>query len=536
MMKWKNSLAMLLGGVAVFGAEASEELQSRILKLDVFKNGVGVVTRSLEMPKAAEDGVYRTNEVPTSIHGTLFFDHLGDAGVAVLSEAMAVPLDWNTATFGELFGGQTVKVRLRDSDQTIEGVCRALPAPQVRNFDGNGNGNNGFGGYVPMPAPGMRILIEAQDGVHCVSAGDIVEISAPRSNEEKQELRTVLQVNSDKPLDGVEMSYLAQGIAWAPSYEINLVSKDRMTLRQSAVLRNELEAFTDAEVRLISGYPNILCRNVVSLMSPNTNLQNFLNQLAGNGNAQPMNMMTQQRMVMNAPMYDMAGGAAPSLPELPPDSVDMYFQPVGKLSMKSGESRYLELARQETTYRKLVEWTIPSQQELEQTGRRDQAALEQALNDIWESVVFNNPFDFPLTTGPVVIESDGDFNGQSEVGWVGAGREATVRITRALSIKTEVTEVENPDVSRVPERWNNTTFQRVTFKASLSMTNFRDDPVTIRVRKEFYGKLIGASDDGKNSVRPQFFRTGNLLNQLEWTLTLKPQETKKITYDYSMLL
>ncbi len=527
----KQWFCTLLAVAMAGSGMAAEEISSPVRKLDVFKNGIGVVERSLEMPKTALDGVYRYLKVPTSIQGTFFISGAEKAQTSVLTEYLEEAAKPYSADYATLYSGKTVTVQLRDRNgdaaSIITGVVMApekppMPGEPVEYSHG-----------MMMP----RLLIKTSQGIAAVNVGDIASITGSGINATQSLWKSVLQINTPNPLKDARLHYLAKGIAWVPSYRIELTSRDRMNIAQTAVLRNELEDFTDVEVRLISGFPNILCQNVNSLMSPDMTLDMFFHQLNGSGGNAPVPMQKLMRNNMMAFAADMETGGGAAVPQLPPDGMDMFFQPVGKLSMKKGESRYLELAQAQTPYRRLLEWTIPTQQELERFGYNN-PEREKALSDIWECVVFQNPFDFPLTTAPAALYSQADFSGQAELAWVNPKQEATLKTTKALSIKTEVTEVEDISKSKSRESvtYNNTTMQRVHFKGTIALTNYRDQAVEIRIKKQLFGQDVTGSDTPKVTVLPQNWRTANLLNQLEWTITLEPKAEKSLTFDYSMLL
>ncbi len=534
-MKKTCKIVMAAGmAAACLTASAAGDIESKVTKIDVFKNGLGLVTRTLETPQRDADGVYRYADVPSSIHGTAFFSGLGDAGLAVLTEVVDAPFEWNAADIPTLFAGRVVTLVLAGDDaKSVTGTVLPPPEPKLPGVVAPGQQNY----YRPM---NNMILLDTGSGVVMINAGSVQSVAAEAVNTTSKQLKTVLEIRSGQPLSGAAMQYLCYGVTWAPAYRVELQSKDRLAIRQTAVLRNELDDFTDAEVRVISGFPNILCKDINSLLSPGATLADFLGQLSGAGARQAMPGMATQRLMMNAPAaYDMAGGAAAVAPELPPEGVDMFFQPVGKLSMKRGESRSLELAESAATYRRLVDWKIPAQQDLENYPYNNSSeAREEALRNIWDCIVFTNPFDFPLTTAPASIYLGGDFSAQCELGWVNPKQEGTLRVTKALSLKTEVREVENPDVPRTTETHQNYQRQRATFIGTVTLTNLRSEPVEVRITKDFFGKFIAAGDSGQAAVLPlpRFWGYDNLLNRIEWTVTVAPNEEKKITFDYSMLL
>jgi hypothetical protein len=83
----------------------------------------------------------------------------------------------------------------------------------------------------------------------------------------------------DEKLATISISYLAKGIAWAPSYRVGISDPKTLVLQQKAVVKNELESLEGAELQRISGFPSIQFANVTSPLSLRTTWTQFFQQL-----------------------------------------------------------------------------------------------------------------------------------------------------------------------------------------------------------------------------------------------------------------
>ena len=92
------------------------------------------------------------------------------------------------------------------------------------------------------------------------------------------------------------LSYLTKGVAWAPAYRINLIDGKRLRLTLSAVLRNELTPFRNAEVQLVSGFPNLEFAERRSPITPGVTLAMFFQELLNGRPAQAVAIMSQSIM------------------------------------------------------------------------------------------------------------------------------------------------------------------------------------------------------------------------------------------------
>jgi hypothetical protein len=74
-----------------------------------------------------------------------------------------------------------------------------------------------------------------------------------------QQKRPAIRMELEKPAGGenVEVSFLARGITWVPSYRIDLSDEKTAHFSAQAQIINELADIQDAHVDLVTGFPNI---------------------------------------------------------------------------------------------------------------------------------------------------------------------------------------------------------------------------------------------------------------------------------------
>src|SRR5262249_13026600 len=136
----------------------------------------------------------------------------------------------------------------------------------------------------------------------------------------------------------VGITYLTRGMAWAPSYRVDISDPKTLRLEQGAVVKNELAAVRDCELQLISGYPSIQFAHVTSPFSPHTSWEAFFQQLARPAqdfSAVMTNSVVAQQVGFNRRAMD----DAPALVATPTgEGVDLHYQSIGKRSLAKGEA------------------------------------------------------------------------------------------------------------------------------------------------------------------------------------------------------
>ena len=178
-----------------------------------------------------------------------------------------------------------------------------------------------------------------------------------------QQKRPAIRMELEKPAGGenVEVSYLARGITWVPSYRIDLSDEKTARFSAQAQIINELADIQDAHVDLVTGFPNIQFPELPNPVAMSQNLADFLRSLAA-GRAEGGErgyMMQQQALTFNnyAP-YDNAPLPSYATSTNGQTAEDLFLYPLPRVSLKKGETATLPLFSAEMPYRHLYTWKI----------------------------------------------------------------------------------------------------------------------------------------------------------------------------------
>lgn len=528
-------------------------IQPQIESVGLFKNGVAVVRAGFTVPGP---GSYCWEDIPQTIHGT--FEVSGNPVLTVRATRRMVDEEFPGGQPGmrDELAGKNVTVTLAgDQGQaapSLQGRVMENPAilsnhafstrypesnPYGRSYGWNGSITGERGPY-----PGQMedfLILETATGREYVSRQRVLSISAAgpfgpvRHRIEKPVMLFDVTSGSGK----IQLTYLSRGMAWLPAYTVDISDPEKLAIRQSAVVRNELMDIQDTALDLISGYPNIQFSHVDSPLNPETSLAAFFQQLNSTGHASPSTM---GQMISFNSMAPANANPLPENPESGPVGSDIHYQSVGKRDLKRGDSLALAIAAESSPYTRIVEWVVPDSRD--PGGRRDNnRANPEAPNpedQPWDALQFANPFKFPMTTAPASIIESGKFRGQSLSQWVNPGQTATLRVTQALSIRAQASEIEEQNARTNPKPENITTFLgnrhlRLTIHGTLRIHNFRSSDVPMIIRCRFSGELIDADAEPTTTL----LNEGNGINprsELGWKIPLKSGEEKTLLYRYHL--
>ncbi len=521
-------------------------LVSRITSVGLFKNGLAVIKRAVTVNGP---GTYCVEDIPTPVHGTFWIESDAKIVTRLTKRMVEVPIRQSTMIdFQEELAGKEITIYFAQHGipQVTGKVVEIEPVLGDRSWNRtyrqqrHGSWRSSSRNSVNRQSGSMRMLVlQTENGCCYVDPSRIAYLRAKGTGKTaRKQLKDILLfsvTDMKKKQAAIQISYLAKGIAWVPSYRVDISDPKNLVIKQKAVIKNELENINGVEIQLISGFPSVQFANVTSPLSLNTTWANFfrqLNQRYQAGHSSMSNVVSQQA-VMTHQGDDTDFAAIPT-----GEGVDLHYQNIGKQTLEEGDSLALEVASAKASYQSIVEWIVPD------TRRADGRYIEEHERNqdpekykdaAWDAVRFRNPFQFPMTTAPAMIVSDGRFNGQRMSCWVNSGEQTTLHITKALSIRTQNIENEVKGARAEASLWGRR-YYKVTVQGELRADNYRNEPITLVIRRRFSGDLVEADRSPSCILLEEGVYSVNKRNQLTWNLTLKPGEKVNLKYLYTVLV
>ena len=540
------------GSTFVF-ADDAKEVESKVVSVALFKNGLAVIKRQVALPGS---GMVLITDVPEPVHGTFFVESSGPIAARVEKRRVAMK---NQPSLGqnlqEELAGLKVTIYGKNAKTPVTGTVVSIPKPEIDPQVDNSMAT-GWAPYSsisrasPAPTPSRFLLLTTDKGTAYIDFNEIASVDAEGSpkREPVMENKSVLllDLGAKSSAGMAQISYLAHGLSWAPSYKVTLIDAKRLSIEQDAVIRNELIDLKDAEVSLISGYPSVQFSHVVSPLAETQTWTHFFQQLGGQRGSN--NAMMVQSMGQAA--SNRRGGDSGSEPVVAPnagDTIDLFYHPIGKRSLKKGDAIALSTGAAQVDYERIVQWTIPDNRDEwgTPTNNRnrnvDPNTGEPLQDDVWDALKFKNTLPFPMTTAPATVLTGEKFSGQGQVLWTNKNEEATLRVNKALSIRARHVEYENQvaeqgkaerDVVNIGGR----RFRKVTVNGELRLSNSRPTETKMIIKRQFSGDYIKGDDSPKIELREEGVWTVNKRNELLWTIVLKPAEERTVKFQYSVLI
>ena len=507
-------------------ADAQEAIaKSKIVSVGLFKNGLAVVKREVQIPQG---GTYRLDASPEPVHGSFWIESNAKVEAAVKMREVETPVHVEGGMrLQQDLAGKTVTLTFRNEKVApLTGMLVKLAKPTAPE-----------GMSAPeRPAYENFLVLKTAKGRLYINPADVMMVQTDDADDKIVQRKPVLVLTVEKTAKKptVFVTYLTNGLAWAPSYRVDISDPKSLAIEMAAVIRNEMADLDDAEIKLISGFPSVEFANVTSPLSAHTTWTKFFNEVTHRDSQRDEGLFNQRMALTNnfVSNFDAAVRPKIDLGATPAgEGVDLHFESIGKRSLLRDEALSLSVGKAKADYERVIEWTVGTST----VSRKYAGGREQHKNEMWDVLLFKNPFPFPMTTAPALVVEDGRFNGQRTAYWTNVGEEAVLKITRSLSVRALSLEQEDgkPNEQVVVD---DKKYTKVFLKGELVVSNHRKQAVKLHIRHAIRGAIQQIDGEPKRTTREESLEDVNRVQDLVWVVTLQPGEEKRLTYKNSVLV
>jgi hypothetical protein len=528
-------------------------VSTRVKQLALFKNGIGYFTRTGEWPEEA--GPFVIRPLPASSHGSFWLTWDAEVKVRDLHarEALGTEPAEATSVADLLRANPGEKVRLYLSAagtgaevRTVEGVI--LPPPEVTKAPrpdpyASGRPSIYTERYVPPTAQPDLLLLQTDAGIVGVKLSLVQEVDFLSGKVSRSLPRKVDTVELVGSVEGAvkkrdfTLTYLAKGVAWAPSYQVDISQPDTAVLSAKAEVVNEVEDLQGVTLQLVTGFPNLQFADVPSPLSLKLDLAQFFQYLVRPPEQGPLvtanlaNVMTQSAVYRPGPTPALPGfEAAAARGEA---AEDLFLYPVKEVTLAKGEVGYYPLFTASIPYQHVYQWTIPDYVGSTESSGRSRG--EDKPEVVWHSLRLQNTTGLPWTTAPAMTVATGQVLGQDTLTYTPVGGSVTLKVTQAVGVgaRQEENEVQR---ERQAVQFYGRSYDRVTIEGKLRAHNYKSEPINLEVTKTFSGELKSSTPEAQVRQLAQGLKELNPTSTLTWQLAVKPGEEKELAYSYATLV
>ncbi|HUF75473.1 MAG TPA: hypothetical protein VMM35_04310, partial [Longimicrobiales bacterium] len=396
--------------------------------------------------------------------------------------------------------------------------------------------------YVPpYPVYGL-VILETEDGTVALGISQVKRVASAGEEDLAREF--------DRPREAVSLSleltprgeqpaalsilYVERGLAWAPSYAIDVSNEAEALLTAKAEIINEAEDLEGATVDFVTGFPNLQFSHVIDPIAMQGNLDAFLASLGQS--AEPGAAMASQRVMANVARAGDFGEESFPIAGPPGEGEavgDLFFYEQKGVSLKRGERGLYPLFSVRVPSEHLYQWEIARVPE--PYYPQGNVRPEDEEEEIWHSVRLTNTSSVPWTTAPAMTLEDGRLLGQDRLSYAAVGAKTTVRITRAVDVQGEQAEYEVTR-ERQAARFDGSSYDRITVRGEIRATNRKRESVRLEITKHIQGEVTKNPDEASVATLAERLRRVNPTQRLTWTIPLEPGAARTLTFEYTVFV
>ncbi len=514
-------------------------VKPKVVSVSMFKNGYAFVTREIPIT----DNSAKVVEIPQTSLGSLWFwtnegqvesvtgvDERTPASMTIPFGSSDEILRANIGKkflFNMLFRDEK-DGKVTDRRQSVEGILKTFAND-----------------LIAVEAPEGTFMLNRSKVDSVVAKDPSVVLTQEQKYQQSSHYYKIVTKNNAK---SVMMMSLERGMTWAPGYAIDLSSPDKLIFTAKSTVLNDLLDFTDAKLRLITGFPNIQFQNILDPLTSGMSVDDWLRSISGGAtggfsNAGPMG---------GQGGGGFGGGRAGELTLKPgaglvPDKIDhiafdpsdnslvvrgadgqsinsrgeqledLFFYDLEKVSLKKGSRSYQYLYQFETPYKRTYSWD----------GEKG--------SPIYNKIKFKNMTGKPISTAAASMFKKGEVVGQGMMNYTAANTEAELTVSRSLDFTTDSnTELIDRAVGAMKDKKGVAVMDLITYETELEVTNPKPEEVSFQINLPIQGEVLKTEPKAENEIAKTGIRGQNPSNSLKWEFKLESGKSAKFTVRYKV--
>jgi len=411
----------------------------------------------------------------------------------------------------------------------IEGIIKLVPAgrtSEITDIYSSSSYINNIQSTV--------VILTTQEGDVAINKGSITKIKFPDgcgtgffTEEEAKKIN--FKVATEQSSARIRLAYLQKGITWTPGYLVDIEDPEQARITMNATVINDVEDLEGVEVFFVVGYPNFMFANILSPMTLEQNITQFMQALSSGSSSGYDNLsnIMAQSVTFNVPGdqggisdygYTAENGTTGSSEE------DLFLYNKPAITLNKGERACYTITSDTVPYKHIYEWKIP-----------DTMEQNKDLEQVWHSLKLDNTTTYPWTTAPAFVVNGLKPVAQDIINYTPMGTDMNLKLTIATDIKTDRKEYET-DRQRDVKIYNYSHYDLVTVQGELYIKNSKNKDIILEIEKKLTGEVTETSHNGEVTKILEGLSGVNYNSVIRWEVPVKSGEKVQVTYKYKVYI
>lgn len=374
-------------------------------------------------------------------------------------------------------------------------------------------------------ANGKTIIAKSDDFNWLETAGTMKDVILT------DDIVPIAKVKLNKEADNALVSTISleNGVQWYPSYLFKVINEKEARLDMKATISNGETEYLNMPVDIIIGNPEMFygqALDPVCLQYLNESLGNrydnnrFANTVrVSNVAVQSIGSTWANESYDWSNSNDEPGKAGQKLE-------DLYYYQLGVIDLEKNSKVIVPVMGTNILYSEIYTADLP----LNSTTMEGSNSIQT-----YHSYLLNNNTAAPLTSGAVlVLDAAGQPLAQSQVNYTPVKSSSELRLSRAIDVQVKNDEEETRRELSTEKKNSNTYFTRITHRGTISVTNYKDKKISLRLTKRIDGIFIKSDNNGR-SRKVKTRDDDDTIAELYWIVEIPAGGKLQLQYDYYTL-
>ncbi|NQX82285.1 MAG: hypothetical protein HRT66_09875 [Flavobacteriaceae bacterium] len=333
----------------------------------------------------------------------------------------------------------------------------------------------------------------------------------------KKRLNIVLK--KDNPKQILDLYYLHKGIAWVPSYLLELTNSRTAKLTMKATVVNDLEDIKNTDIELVVGSP------VFSQENRNSSLFDFKQRVISNNYSYKSRSVKYELEddLEEVVISSYRGKSNKESTQID----DLYFYKLNNQTIKKGARVNLDIFAVNINYKHIYECKVPVNEEYLRTN------LSKNKTSVYHKIEIENKSKQVFAKAPAMVlktvKGEVKTLAQNTLSYTPKNGKSTITISKDNNIEVLHKEIIISKTRVKGAKWNFVTIAEGT----VYVNSYKDKTVEINIYKKILGDLTGKGTYTIVSQKQKAY-SYNLSSTIKWNINLASKAKKEFKYSYKI--
>lgn len=380
----------------------------------------------------------------------------------------------------------------------------------------------------------MTIRVAAVNGktiLAPVNSFDWLEsVGLPGNTVKVDSIIAIAKVNLTRPVERIPVATISleKGVQWFPSYLFTIISDKEAKLDLKATIANGSTEYLRMPVDIIIGNPEMffgksLDPACIDYLSESL-LDNRYDNLSFNAAQVSTNFSTALTYNTNAEAdVNLEWNEDMDTPKEGQKAEDLYYYQLGVIDLEKNSRVIVPVMSATVTYTEIYTVDLPL---------NSPSLDEENSVQTYHSYLVTNNTNAPLTTGAAfVLDKNGQPLAQAQMNYTPVKGTSELQLSKAVDVQVKNEEEESGREKSNIKKTTGLYYDKVISSGTITISNYKDKKIRIRVTKAIDGNLETADNNGK-SRKTKSTTYGAGATELYWEVDVEAGAKLQLHYQY----